>query len=344
MSDCGARVRPVGMTKSMRRPESTQLTRQWTILRLLADSGREFTVKELSEQIGSTKSTIQRDLATLHKDFALVEELVGKQKKTYRIDQDVKALKAITFGTAELLSLHAASGALAGLSTTPLHDDLLSVIIKLRGFLSPRHNGGLDKIASVFLAHPRGVVSYADHGDSIDDLATGIAQRRYCEVRYFSAWKKTTRNHRIRPLKLLWHNSTMYLLAIVDGKSNIATFAVQRIQSMEVSGESFPEPRVDVEEHARKAFGVWVSDQEEDVEILFGQEMAWRVEERVFHPDEKKERLNDGRLRYTIRSSAKDEILSWVLSFGANATLMAPATWRESARQAAAQMHSAYSV
>tara|TARA_R110002096_G_scaffold44524_1_gene119670 strand:+ start:39444 stop:40451 length:1008 start_codon:yes stop_codon:yes gene_type:complete len=311
-----------------RRPDSTQLRRQWALLRLLASSGREFTVKELADQLDSTKSTIQRDLATLEQDFALIEERVGAQKKTYRIDEKIRALEAINFGTAELLALHAASSALASLSTTPLHDDLTSVVRKLRGFLSPRHNGGLDAIARVFHAHPRGFIGYEEHGEVIDDLSSAIAKRQYCHIRYYSAWNKTTKNHRIRPLKLMWHKSALYLLGLIDGKTEITTFSVQRIQNIETEIETFPAPRVDVEEHTRKAFGVWVSDDEEDVEIIFSKEMAWRIEERTFHPDETKERLDDGRLRYSLRTSAQWEIIPWVLSFGANAELVGPAAWR----------------
>src|SRR5687767_5520322 len=111
-----------------RRADSAQLVRQWAILRLLADSGRAFSVKELAEQLQSTKSTIQRDLATLEQEFALVEEQVGKQKKVYRINQQIRALETIQFGTLELLALHAASATLAGLAGTPIHDDLQAVV------------------------------------------------------------------------------------------------------------------------------------------------------------------------------------------------------------------------
>ncbi len=314
------------------------------MLRLLASSGREFTVKELAEQLSSTKSTIQRDLATLEQDFALIEERVGKQKKTYRIDEAIKALESLTFGTAELLSLHAASGALAGLASTPLYDDLLSVIRKLRGFLSPRHNGGLDKIAGVFISHSRGFVSYDEHGEVIDDLATGIAQLRYCDIRYHSAWKNETKDYRIRPLKLLWHNSALYLLALVEGRPGVSTFAVQRFESVTVDEESFPSPRVNVEDHVRRAFGIWVSDDgEEEIEILFDAETAWRIEERVFHPDEKKERLEDGQLRYTLKTNAQWEVIPWVLSFGAHAELVSPVKWRACLHDAVVGLQQIYS-
>jgi predicted DNA-binding transcriptional regulator YafY len=315
-----------------RRADSEQLVRQWALLRLLADSGRAFGVKDLSEQLGVSKATIQRDLATLERDFALVEESVGKQKRLYRIDQRIRALETITFGTTELLALFAAESSLAALSGTPIHEDLRAVTQKIRGFLSPRHNGGLDALSRVFAPHARGHVDYAAQQETIDDLTDAIARRRRCELTYHAAWKGTTRTHVARPLRLVWHRSALYLLACLAEHEDIATLAVHRIRRLEVSSTTFALPRVDVDAHIHKAFGIFVSNDEVDVEVLFDREIAWKVEERTFHPDERKERLRDGTLRYLVRTSAQWEIIPWVQSFGPLAELVAPAGWRESLR------------
>ena len=318
-----------------RRPDSQQLARQWAILRLLADSGRSFSVRELADQLGASKNTIQRDLQTLEQEFALVEEQVGKQKKLYRIDGTIRALESIQFGTTELLALHAAESALRSLTATPLHEDLRSVVRKIRGFLSPRHNGGLDAMSRVFLAHSRGYVDYGDQREVIDDLGDAIARRKICRITYHAAWKGTTRDHAIKPLKLVWHRSALYLFAQVVGRSEITTFAVQRIEALEATNETFAPPRVDLPAHATRAFGIFISDDEEDVEILFDAQIAWRIEERVYHPEEQKERLDDGRLRYRVRSSAQWEIIPWVQGFGPLAELVAPASWRQTLMESA---------
>ena len=106
-------------SSSDRRPDSQQLIRQWAVLRLLADAKQPYTVKQLAEQLDVSKATIERDLATLERDFAVVEESVGKQKKAYRIDQKIRALETLTFGTTELLALYAAQASLSALSGTP---------------------------------------------------------------------------------------------------------------------------------------------------------------------------------------------------------------------------------
>jgi predicted DNA-binding transcriptional regulator YafY len=325
-----------------RRADSQQLVRQWALLRLLSASGRAFAVKDLAEQLGVSKATVQRDLATLERDFALVEEEVGRQKKLYRIDQSVRALESVTFGTTELLALHGAIAALTGLGGTPIHDDLRAVALKIRGFLSPRHNGGLDAIARVFAAHARGHVDHGGQEELIDHLTDAIARRRCCELTYHAAGKGTTRRHVARPLRLVWHRSALYLLACLGEHQRITTLAVQRIRELDVGREAFSPPGVDVDAHIRRAFGIFVGDAEEDVEIRFDKEIGWRIEERTYHPDERKERLPDGQLRYCVRSSAQWEIIPWVLSFGPLAELVSPVSWRETLRSNAAATLSHY--
>jgi hypothetical protein len=62
----------------------------------------------------------------------------GRRAKGYRIDQKLRALETLTFGTSELLAIYAAQAMLGSLSGTPLHDDLRAVMLKIRGFLSGR--------------------------------------------------------------------------------------------------------------------------------------------------------------------------------------------------------------
>ena len=315
---------------SNRRPDSQQLIRQWALLRLLSESPGPYSVKQLAEQLNTSKATIERDLATLERDFAIIEESAGKQKKLYRVDEKIRALESVTFGVTELLAIYAAHAALAGLGGTPIHEDLRAVIMKIRGFLSPRHNGGLDAMARVFVPHAREHVDYEPQQELIDQLVDAIARRRRCEITYHSTWKGTTRRHTARPLKLVWHRSALYLLACLGDHQRITTLAVHRIQALEPTSDTFTAPRIDVDAHVKKAFGIFVSDAEEDVEVIFDADIAWRVEERTFHPSETKQRLPDGRLRYTVRTSAQWEIIPWVQSYGPLAELVAPASWRAS--------------
>jgi predicted DNA-binding transcriptional regulator YafY len=304
------------------------LIRQWALLRLLADANDAYSVKQLAEQLGTSKATIERDLATLDRDFALVEEQVGKQKKAYRVVQTVKELESLKFGITELLALYAAHAALVGIAGTPIHEDLRAVMTKIRGLLSKHHNGGLEALVRVFAPHARGVVDYAAQQDLIDDLVDAIARKRVCSLTYRAAGRDVDRTHRARPLRLVWHRSALYLFACLGEHERITTLAVHRIRGVEKTTEEFAAPRLDVEEYVAKAFGIFVNDGEEEVEIVFDPEVAWKLEERTFHPNERKERRADGKLVYRIRSSAQWEVIPWVQTFGPFAELVSPAAWR----------------
>jgi predicted DNA-binding transcriptional regulator YafY len=321
-------VPPTEPATTSRRADSLQLQRQWALLRLLAHATEPRTVKSLAEQLGASKATIARDLATLERDFAIVEEAQGKQKRTYRIVAEYRELEALRFGPTELMAVHAAVATADALLGTPVYADLRAVATKLRGLLSARHNGGLDAMVSVFVPHARGVVEAQASADLVDDLTDAIARRRECSLTYHSGWTGKTRTHRARPLRLLRHHGALYVLACLGQHERITTLAVHRIRALEVSKVTFAAPRVDLEAHMLRSFGIFASADEHDVEIHFAADVAWLVEERVFHPHEAKRRRPDGVLVYTLRSSAKAEILPWVQSWGARATLVAPAAWQ----------------
>ena len=128
----------------------------------------------------------------------------------------------------------------------------------------------------------------------------------------------------------MWHRSSLYLFACLGEPPRVATFAVHRIKGLEKTDTAFDPPRgIDIDAHISEAFGIFVSDLTEEVEILFDAEIAWRIQELTFHPNETKEQLPDGKLLYRVRSSAQWEIIPWVRSFGALAELLAPRVWRD---------------
>jgi predicted DNA-binding transcriptional regulator YafY len=325
-----------------RRPDSQQLIRQWALLRILSDATEPDTVKQLADQLGTSKATIERDLATLERDFALVEEQVGKQKKAYRITSTVKELESLRFGVTELLAIYAAHAALIGIAGTPIHDDLAAVTTKIRGLLSKHHNGGLEALVRVFAPHPRGTVDYTAQQETIDDLVDAIARRRFCELTYRAAGKSADRTHRARPLRLVWHRSALYLLACLGDHNRITHLAVHRIRDLTKLDGEFSPPRLDVDGHIAKAFGIFVNDEEQDVEVIFDAEIAWKLEERTYHPNETKQRLADGRLVYRVRSSAQWEVIPWIQTFGPFAELVAPTAWRDALRSNLDAMQSRY--
>ncbi len=67
-----------------------------------------------------------------------------------------------------------------------------------------------------------------------------------------------------------------------------------------------------------------------------------KLEERTYHPNERKERRADGKRVYRIRSSAQWEVIPWVQTFGPFAELVAPAAWRSALKSNLDAMQAKY--
>jgi predicted DNA-binding transcriptional regulator YafY len=174
-----------------------------------------------------------------------------------------------------------------------------------------------------------GHIDYEPKRTAIDQLLDAIARRRACELTYHAALQGATKRHVVRPLRLVWHRSALYVIACLGESPGVVALAVHRIQALSVTNRQFALPRIDIDDHVAQAFGASVGDEKLDVEVRFDREIAWHVEERTFRPDERKDRLRDGTLRYRVRTSAQWEIIPWVASFGPLAELVTPTAWRE---------------
>ncbi len=310
--------------------------RQWALLRLLEGGARAWSIKELSEQLGASKSTLERDLATLEQHFPIVAEEDGKQRRRYRLARST--VPAVQLGVGELLAAHAHVAVAPGLAATSLGEDFGALVHKLRAALAERHNGGLEQVARVFALHPRDYVDYAPCAERIDTLLDATARRLECRIVLHTLAPADTGPHLVHPLELVWHAGALYVWCWYAKTRTLGLIAAHRIGTVELTGSRFTPPRVDLAIALRRAFGTAIDGQPREVEVRFSPEVAHLVWERVFHPDEQKTRTPDGGVTYRLRTCSKWEVVAWVQRFGGHAELIAPNDWREAVHAGALRM------
>lgn len=309
---------------------SEQIIRQWGVLGALRDAPRGLTVRELAQRFGASKNTLDRDLKDLvEAGFALEQHKVGKAF-VFRLREIAPPPSALPT-TLELLALHAARSQLAPLAGTPLFADLSSLLQKARTLAGAARFA--DGVTEVFVPHVRAAKRYEGEAQQeiIDTLVDGVLRHRVCTGLYRSATAKAPREHRLRPLRLFFHLGGLYLYAAVDdrepGRDVLLTFAVERFVTLEASDEVFTPPAVDIDAQLAQAFGV-TTGAVEQVEVRFSAEVRLYVEERTWHPSQALETQPDGGLLFRAQLAGKHEFLRWVLSWGRDAELLAPAAWR----------------
>jgi proteasome accessory factor B len=103
---------------------------------------------------------------------------------------------------------------------------------------------------------------------------------------------------------------------------------VDRIGKAELLETRFEVPAdFDFEARTASAFGV-VAEPAEPVRIRFAPRWALYVREHEWHPSQRFEKCEDGGAELAMEVGVGDELRGWVLSFGAGAEVIAPASLR----------------
>ena len=103
----------------------------------------------------------------------------------------------------------------------------------------------------------------------IASLVDATLHQRRARIEYFSFNSKRTKAYTVDPYRLVYYRGGLYLYARAEEYDEVRTFAVERIQKIEVSEQGFELPAdFDASAYARGAFGI-AGGKPEPVEIVF---------------------------------------------------------------------------
>lgn len=299
-----------------------QIVRQLDILRSLAARRHGASIQDLIDDFGVTRRTIERDLNDLGEaGFPLYTERRGRQNQWHLLHN--KEMPPLNFPVGELVAMTYIAGILEG---TPFKKDFENTFKRIRNTLKGRMRAFLEQAAY----HPQVRGQKAQVTPRIFHEAHGaITDRRICNVTYRAITSGQSKTYPIMPFRFLYHYDGVYLLCRNKKYGDLLTLAAERIQDLEVTSESF-EDTVDseIEEQLRQAFGV-VLESPIAVRIRFSASQAPYVKQRIWHPSQEIEELDDGRIILSFEAGGRYEIKSWILSHGASAEVLAPASLRK---------------
>lgn len=122
----------------------------------------------------------------------------------------------------------------------------------------------------------------------------------------------------------------------------VRTFKIERIRGIEATTASFTVPAdFAAAQYLRHRWGIGFGD-ETEVRLRFSVAAAPRVRESHWHPSQVLASHGDGSLEMALRVAGTLEITPWILSWGQEVEVLAPADLRASVAQAARVMASQY--
>ncbi|HEY8122797.1 MAG TPA: WYL domain-containing protein [Myxococcota bacterium] len=304
-----------------------QLSRQWKLIQLLAKAHYGVVADSLADELECNRRTIYRDLdALMFAGFPITSERRAG-RVFYRVIDGFR-LGDTPFTPDELLALGFSEDLLRSLEGTVFHDSIESALAKIRASLGPELADFLARLRESFRVLPGPHKNYADLADVIRTLNEAVLARRTVRMKYTTARTGETAARAFDPYRVWYRNGGLYAIGHDHKSGELRTFAIDRIKAPELTPQRFTIPAdFDFEARAASAFGV-VIEPPERVRIRFAARRAFYVREHDWHPSQKIVRLANGEIELGMDVGTGDELASWVLSFGADAEVLEPATLR----------------
>lgn len=122
-----------------------------------------------------------------------------------------------------------------------------------------------------------------------------------------------------------------YAIGLAEPPSKLRTRKLDRIERIETTDEPFVVPAAfDPNALLAGAWGIWFDedDQPTTVKLRFSHFVARRVQETRWHPSQRVEADDEGRILWTAEVDALQEMLPWIRGWGADCEVLEPAELR----------------
>lgn len=315
-------------TDKMGSSELSPLLRHWSLLTALASRQRGMTIREMADDSGVSTRTIRRDLISLQSlGFPLRETVSDHGRKHWRLGPGHSS-PAMSFNWEEAAALYLGRHLLKPLAGTHLWSGAQSALRKIRATLGEPTLRYLEKMADAFHYTTIGHSDYARKSDVIDRLMIAIEDRRIAFITYQSlnATEPATRD--VYPFGIVYHRGSLYLVALAVEHDEVRHYKVDRIEQVELDNLRFIRPDdFSIEQHLADSFGIYQGDgKPQQIRVRFSSEVARYVEESHWHESQQLTTDRDGSLIFSVTLNSTEEIGRWILSFGAKAEVLEPAS------------------
>jgi predicted DNA-binding transcriptional regulator YafY len=310
---------------------NAEVIRQWQILREIESQRTGVTIHDLARLVQVSTRTIRRDLQALQEaGFAIYDE--GDEQETKRWRLDTQAFRAVQDGLSvtDVAALYLSRSVVESLPGWPLAAELGAAFAKIERALNPRVREFLATLPQVLSAKtgPHAARTSDRLVDVTRRLFDATRERRIVLMQYFSAQSNRAKSYRIEPYRLALAHGGVYVVAWVPSYGAFRTFAIERVQRLSVTEDTFRRTRELPADPFGASLGVF-SGEPEAIELEFDARLAPFVRGRVWHDSQRLEHLPDGRLRMHLDVSNDWALRSWVLGFGAGVRVISPTALAE---------------
>jgi predicted DNA-binding transcriptional regulator YafY len=313
-------------------PRGNQLTRQWRLLQLI-DRPSGAVVDDAARELGCTVRTVWRDLRVLEEaGFPIYDETMADGRRSvWRLEERFQRRLPLKLTLAELAALLMSRDLLAFPGAAA--PALATGFEKIQGVLSRDALALLDRMRDTIGVRAAGAKLEAPAAEHLGAIQQALVERRRLRLRYYSMSQDLDTERQVDPYHLTFHGGGFYLIGHCHLREAVRIFAVERIRGLDLLVQRFSPPAdFNVDRYLEGAWGIIRGDIV-TVKVVFARSVARYIRDRLWHPTQTVRALDGGRIELTLRVADTLEVRRWILGFGSEAEVVAPAALREAVRR-----------
>lgn len=308
------------------------------------------TVDEIGRKLEIQKRQVYRLLESVQDDwgFVLNEEKLDAGDKRFSLavgqHKRLSEIKVpeLNLTIDEVVALHFLKGHSKLFKGTDVGDGIERAFAKLETFVPDGLGEKIERVRSLFVPSVRFAKDYAGKEALIETLSEAILGQYTCVVDYHSFADNKNKKYQIDPLRFFERDSGLYLFVRATRFSDIRVLAVERIDQMEVTDNTFTYPKdFDPEALLDRSFGMFYDDPLE-VTIWFSADQARYIRERQWAQEQKITEQSNGSITLWMKTSGWYDVKKWILSFGADARVLEPLRLQEKIKNEIGKMLNGY--
>jgi len=295
------------------------------------------TIEEMAENLEIDRRSVYRMINLIEElGFPLYDDKIPLEKeKRWKLEESyLKKLPNmkvpdVNLTLPEIISLYMLRGEAGLFRGTDIERLTKSAFGKLGLFVPKAAFGKLNKIKALFVSASKFAKDYSGKEKIIDQLTDAMLRKASCYVKYHSFYDDRIKKFMIDPLHFFEYDGGLYLFVNTTTFGDIRTLAVERVEEITETGESFEYPKdFDPEELLESAFDIIYGDPI-SIKIRFPADQTRYIKERKWSKTQEIEDREDGSVILSMQTSGWWDVKRWVLSFGSEAEVLEPEELRK---------------
>ena len=301
------------------------LVRLISLLKLMERS--EGTYYYFANVLGVNVRTVQRDVELLRNAGFPISYNTYTQELTLISNYSVPSIE---FSQTEVLAVLVLFEEFGASMDEPVFSAVTSAAYKIASMLSPGFLDLVGKIQHCVKVNPPHADIGKGHTDSLQSILDAILYRRVVTMQYQSPMVPGCIETSLHPYTVLFGRS-WYVVGFSTLYREVRTFKISRIKMIKSTSETFTMPATfSLSEYLGNAWNlIPEKGPDEDVIIRFSTKVAQNAAEIRWHKTQEIRWLENGQVELRFKVSGLNEILWWVLGYGAEAEVIHPQRLRE---------------